>query len=81
MSVRILVHHAENAHFLLFRRMAKMRVTIDLDRDIIIIPDNFFKKIGDENDKLEKYGAKPVDPLVRIWHSFETAMNDTNNVF
>ena len=29
-----------------------MRVTIDLDRDIIIIPDNFFKKIGDENDKL-----------------------------
>ena len=75
------MHHAENAHFLLFRRMAKIRVTIDLDRDIIIIPDNFFKKIGDENDKLEKYGAKPVDPLVRIWHSFETAMNDTNNVF
>ena len=49
-----------------------MRVTIDLDRDIIIIPDNFFKKIGDENDKLEKYSAKPVDPLVRIWHSFDT---------
>ena len=73
------MHHAKNAHFLLFRRMAKIRVTIDLDRDIIIIPDNFFKKIGDENDKLEKYGAKPVDPLVRIWHSFETAMNDTNN--
>ena len=56
-----------------------MRVTIDLDRDIIIIPDNFFKKIGDENDKLEKYGAKPVDPIVRIWHSVETARNDTNN--
>ena len=29
----------------------KMRVTIDLDRDIIIIPDNFFKKIGEENEK------------------------------
>ena len=29
----------------------KMRVTIDLDRDIIIIPDNFFKKIGEENVK------------------------------
>ena len=26
-----------------------MRVTIDLDRDIIIIPDNFFKKIAEEN--------------------------------
>ena len=63
MSVRILVHHAENAHFLLFRRMAKMRVTIDLERDIIIIPDNFFKKIAEENEKLERYGAKPVKPL------------------
>lgn len=57
----------------------KMRVTIDLDRDIIIIPDNFFKKIGEENEKLEKYGATAVDPLVRIWHSFLTAMDDTNN--
>lgn len=57
----------------------KMRVTIDLDRDIIIIPDNFFKKIGEENEKLEKYGATAVDPLVRIWHSFFTAMDDTNN--
>lgn len=56
-----------------------MRVTIDLDRDIIIIPDNFFKKIGEENEKLEKYGATVVDPLVRIWHSFFTAMDDTNN--
>ena len=46
-----------------------MRVTIDLDRDIIIIPDNFFKKIGEENEKLEKYGATAVDPLVRIWHT------------
>lgn len=57
----------------------KMRVTIDLDRDIIIIPDNFFKKIGEENEKLEKYGATAVDPLVRIEHSFFTAMDDTNN--
>ena len=32
-----------------------MRVTIDLDRDIIIIPDNFFKKIAEENEKLQKY--------------------------
>lgn len=58
-----------------------MRVTIDLDRDIVIIPDNFFKKISEENEKLEKFGAKPVDPLVRIWHSFTTAMNETNDRF
>lgn len=29
-----------------------MRVAIALDRDIIIIPDNFFKKIAEENEKI-----------------------------
>lgn len=56
-----------------------MRVTIDLDRDIIIIPDNFFKKIAEENEKLEKYGANPVKALDRIKHSYETAIADTDN--
>ena len=56
-----------------------MRVTIDLDRDIIIIPDNFFKKIAEENEKLERYGAKPVKALDRIKHSYEKAMSDTDN--
>lgn len=26
-----------------------MRVTIDLEREIVIIPDNFFKKIAEDN--------------------------------
>ena len=56
-----------------------MRVTIDLDRDIIIIPDNFFKKIAEENENLEKYDAKPVKALDRIKKSFEIAMADTDN--
>ena len=56
-----------------------MRVTIDLDRDIIIIPDNFFKKISEENEKLEKYGAKPVKAIDRIKRSFQEAMKDTDN--
>ena len=55
------------------------RVTIDLDRDIIIIPDNFFKKIAEENEKLERYGAKPVKALDRIKRSYEAAMADTDN--
>ena len=55
------------------------RITIDLDRDIIIIPDNFFKKISEENKKLEKYGAKPVKAIERIKRSFEEAMKDTDN--
>ena len=56
-----------------------MRVTIDLDRDIIIVPDNFFKRISEENEKLEKYGANPVKALDRIKKSFEIAMADTDN--
>lgn len=56
-----------------------MRVTIDLDRDIIIIPDNFFKKVAEENEKLQKYGAEPVKALDRIRHSYEKAMSDTDN--
>lgn len=56
-----------------------MRVTIDLDRDIIIIPDNFFKKIAEENEKLQKYGAAPVKAIDRIKHSYEKAMADTDN--
>lgn len=55
-----------------------MRVIIDLERDIIIIPDNFFAQIAKENGKLEKYGAKPVSGLDRIRHSFEAAMADTD---
>ena len=31
-----------------------MRVTIDLERDIIIIPDNFFKKIKEDNERLKQ---------------------------
>lgn len=42
-----------------------MRVTIDLERDIIIIPDNFFKKIKEDNERLKRYGATPVSGLER----------------
>lgn len=55
-----------------------MRVTIDLERDIIIIPDNFFARVAQENEKLAKYGGKPVKAIDRIKHSFKTAMADTD---
>lgn len=41
--------------------------------------DNFFKKIKEENEKLEKYGAAPVKAIDRIKKSFEIAMADTDN--
>ncbi len=56
-----------------------MRVTIDLDRDIIIIPDNFFKKISEDNERLKKFGATPQKGIDRIKRSFEAAMADTDN--
>lgn len=56
-----------------------MRVTIDLEHDIIIIPDNFFKKIKEDNERLKRYGATPVSGLERIKHSFATAISDIDN--
>ena len=55
-----------------------MRVTIDLEKDIIIIPDNFFDKVADDNRRLELYGGKPITPIDRIKHSFKVAMADTD---
>lgn len=54
-----------------------MRVTLDLEKDIIIIPDNFSEKIAQDNERLVKYGAKPVKGIDRIKHSFKAAMADT----
>lgn len=85
MTEYIYIYIIENANFMqntqnnYSKEEMKMRVTIDLDRDIVIIPDNFFKKIMEENEKLEKYGAKPVKAIDRIKKSFEIAMNDTDN--
>ena len=56
-----------------------MRVTLDLEKDIIIVPDNFFKRIAEDNERLKKFGAKPAKPIDRIKHSFKVAMADTDN--
>lgn len=56
-----------------------MRVTIDLEREIVIIPDNFFVKIKADNERLEKFGATPVAGIDRIKNAFEKAMSDTDN--
>ena len=56
-----------------------MRVTIDLEREIVIIPDNFFVKIKADNERLEKFAAPPVAGIDRIKNAFEKAMSDTDN--
>ena len=56
-----------------------MRVTSDLEREIVNIPDNFFVKIKADNERLEKFGATPVAGIDRIKNAFEKAMSDTDN--
>ena len=56
-----------------------MRVTIDLEREIVIIPDNFFKKIAEDNERLERFGATPISGVDRIKKAFEKAMSETDN--
>ena len=67
------------AHFICFGGKTQMKVTIDLDRDIIIIPDNFFKKVSEDNERLKKYGATPLKAIDRIKRAFDVAMADTDN--
>ena len=56
-----------------------MRVTIDLEREIVIIPDNFFVRIREDNKRVEKFGGTPVSGLDRIKSAFNKAMSDTDN--
>ena len=56
-----------------------MRVTIDLEREIVIIPDNFFKTIAEDNARVERFGAEPVSGVDRIKNAFKKAMNETDN--
>ena len=56
-----------------------MRVTIDLEREIVIIPDNFFKKIAEDNARLERFGATPISGVDRIKKAFNKAMEETDN--
>ena len=56
-----------------------MRVTIDLERDIIIIPDNFFERVSKDNERIKKFRGQVVSGVDRIKHSFHVAMADTDN--
>ena len=56
-----------------------MRVTIDLEREIVIIPDNFFKKIAEDNERLQRFKATPISGVDRIKNAFNKAMADTDN--
>lgn len=55
-----------------------MRVTLDLDTNIITVPKNFFSVIDKQNELITKMGGEKVKPMELIKKSFEIAMSDTD---
>lgn len=55
-----------------------MKITLDLDTNVITVPKNFFKVIDKQNELITKMGGEKVKPLDLIQKSFEIAMSDTD---
>lgn len=55
-----------------------MRITIDTDEDIIIVPDNYFEKLEKINATIAAANGTPYTPVDYIKHSFDIAVADTD---
>lgn len=55
-----------------------MRITIDTDKDIIIVPDNYFEKLEAINKTIEAAGGTAYTPQSYIKKSFDIALADTD---
>lgn len=55
-----------------------MKITLDLDTNMIVVPKNFFKTIDKNNELLRKMGQEPIKPTDLIQKSFDIAMADTD---
>lgn len=51
-----------------------MKITIDTDKDIIIVPDNYFDKIDNMNELIRKTGGNELDYVNYIKDSFEKSI-------
>ena len=53
-----------------------MRITIDTDKEVIIVPDTYYQQIDKKNEVLEKAGAgdKKIDYTKYIEESFASAI-------
>lgn len=56
-----------------------MRIIIDTEKDILIVPDNYFEKLTAINETVKKTGGTPYTPTSYIQKSFDTAISDTDN--
>lgn len=55
-----------------------MKITLDLDTNMITAPKNFFKNIDKQNEMILKMGGQKISGVELIKKSFETAMADTD---
>lgn len=55
-----------------------MKITLDLDTNVITVPKNYFKSIDKQNETISKMGGEKIKPIELIKKSFEMAMSDTD---
>jgi hypothetical protein len=55
-----------------------MKITLDLDTNVITVPKNFFKNIEKQNETIVKMGGTPIKATELIQKSFDVAMKDTD---
>jgi len=55
-----------------------MRITLDLETNIITVPKNFFNDIERQNEMIVKAGGTPIKPMELIKKSFNLAMENTD---
>lgn len=55
-----------------------MKITLDLDTNVITVPKNFFKNIEKQNETIVKMGGTPIKATELIEKSFDVAMKDTD---
>lgn len=55
-----------------------MKITLDLETNVITVPKNFFRSYEKQNETIKKMGGEPIKPVEVIQKSFEIAMSDTD---
>ena len=55
-----------------------MKITLDLETNVITVPKNFFRSYEKQNETIKKMGGEPIKPVEVIQKSFDIAMRDTD---
>ncbi len=55
-----------------------MKITLDLETNVITVPKNFFRSYEKQNETIKKMGGEPIKPVEVIQKSFDIAMSDTD---